>query len=150
MIFQSMKMAWESVISNKLRTFLTMLGIIIGVLALVVLVSIVSGATSRVTDVISSMGTDKLQVSVFDDSGKPLKMKDMEDISALPGVRAAAPLSQDMGATVKSGKNSASLPAEGGSNPRTKRITPRWRSSTGPSRRTFSEPPTPRRRWERP
>ena len=30
MIFQSMKMAWHAVVSNKLRSFLTMLGIIIG------------------------------------------------------------------------------------------------------------------------
>lgn len=112
MIFQSMKMAWESVISNKLRTFLTMLGIIIGVLALVVLVSIVTGATSQVTDVISSMGTDKLQISIFDDGGKPLKIKDMDDIAALPGVRAAAPLSQDV-VTVKAGKKSGSVQVTG-------------------------------------
>ena len=35
MILQSLKMAWKSVISNKMRSFLTMLGIIIGVIALV-------------------------------------------------------------------------------------------------------------------
>lgn len=50
MIFQSMKMAWHAVVSNKLRSFLTMLGIIIGVVALIVLVSIANGATSSVTD----------------------------------------------------------------------------------------------------
>ncbi len=55
MIFQSMKMAWHAVVSNKLRSFLTMLGIIIGVVALIVLVSIANGATSSVTDQISSM-----------------------------------------------------------------------------------------------
>ena len=41
MIAQSMKMAWKSISSNKMRSFLAMLGIIIGVISLVVLVSLV-------------------------------------------------------------------------------------------------------------
>lgn len=50
MIFQSMKMACTAILSNKLRSFLTMLGIIIGVTSLVVLVSLVKGATNSVTE----------------------------------------------------------------------------------------------------
>ena len=37
MILQAVKMAWKSIASNKMRSFLTMLGIIIGVMSLVVL-----------------------------------------------------------------------------------------------------------------
>ena len=55
MIFQSFKMAWKSIASSKMRSFLTMLGIIIGVFSLVVLVSLVNGATSSITDTISSL-----------------------------------------------------------------------------------------------
>ena len=43
---QSLRMAIKSISGNKLRAFLTMLGIIIGVMALVILVSLVNGATS--------------------------------------------------------------------------------------------------------
>lgn len=43
MILQSVKMAWKAVLSNKMRSFLTMLGIIIGVMSLVVLVSLAGG-----------------------------------------------------------------------------------------------------------
>ena len=50
MIFQSLKMAWSAITSNKMRSFLTMLGIIIGVMSLVVLVSIANSATTSVTD----------------------------------------------------------------------------------------------------
>ena len=82
MIRQSVKMAWKAISSNKMRSFLTMLGIIIGVLALVVLVSLVSGATSSVNDQISSMGTNRLQVSIADDKDKPLKLTDLEELAA--------------------------------------------------------------------
>ena len=79
MIFQSMKMAWHAVVSNKLRSFLTMLGIIIGVVALIVLVSIANGATSSVTDQISSMGSSYLTVTITDDKGNPLRLKELSD-----------------------------------------------------------------------
>ena len=51
-MIMSFKMALRSISSNKLRAVLTMLGIIIGVMALVVLVSLVNGATSSVTDAV--------------------------------------------------------------------------------------------------
>ena len=47
MIFQSIKKAWNSIASNKMRSFLTMLGIIIGVASLIVLVSIADGAIRK-------------------------------------------------------------------------------------------------------
>lgn len=70
----SFKMAIRSIGSNKMRAILTMLGIIIGVMALVVLVSLVNGATSSVTDTISSLGSNLLTVTVSDDKGSPITM----------------------------------------------------------------------------
>ena len=46
-MIQAFKMAMKSISGNKFRAFLTMLGIIIGVMALVILVSLVSGATGH-------------------------------------------------------------------------------------------------------
>ena len=94
MIQQSVKMAWKSISSNKMRSFLTMLGIIIGVLALVVLVSLVSGATSSVNEQISSIGTNLLEVSVLDDKGNPLKLDDVEELTKQEEIKEAAPLAQ--------------------------------------------------------
>jgi len=94
MFRQSMKMAWESIKSNKMRSFLTMLGIIIGVLALVVLVSIVNGATSSITDSITSMGSDSLTVTVSDDKGKPLDLDDLEELNELEEVQSISPAAQ--------------------------------------------------------
>ena len=70
----SFKMALRSIGANKLRAVLTMLGIIIGVMALVVLVSLVNGATTSVTDAVSGLGTSMLTVSISDDKGMPLDL----------------------------------------------------------------------------
>lgn len=93
MIFQSMKMAWHAVVSNKLRSFLTMLGIIIGVVALIVLVSIANGATSSVTDQISSMGSSYLTVTITDDKENPLRLSELSDFSEPEEVDEVAPVS---------------------------------------------------------
>ena len=74
----SLKMALRSISSNKMRAALTMLGIIIGVLALVVLVSLVNGATSSVTDAVSSLGNSLVTVTINDDKGKPVTLTDLE------------------------------------------------------------------------
>ncbi len=71
----SFKMALRSISSNKMRAALTMLGIIIGVMALVVLVSLVNGATSSVTVAVSGLGTSMLTVSISDDKGMPLDLE---------------------------------------------------------------------------
>ena len=78
-LFRSVPMALKSISGNKLRAFLTMLGIIIGVMALVILVSLVNGATGTVTDTIASLGTNLLTVEISDDKGDPVSMEDLEE-----------------------------------------------------------------------
>ncbi len=94
MIGQSVKMAWKSIVSNKMRSFLTMLGIIIGVLSLVVLVSLVSGTRDSVNQQISSMGSNLLTVSVQDDKGNPLKLSDVAEFADEDEIEATAPVAQ--------------------------------------------------------
>ena len=74
----SLKMALRSIGSSKMRSLLTMLGIIIGVMALVVLVSLVNGATNSVTDAVSSLGSSMITVTVSDDKGKPVLPETLE------------------------------------------------------------------------
>ena len=71
---QALKMAMKSIAGNKFRAFLTMLGIIIGVMALVILVSLVNGATGTVTDTIAKLGSDVMTVKISDDKGKPVTL----------------------------------------------------------------------------
>ena len=87
----SFKMALRSISANKLRAVLTMLGIIIGVMALVVLVSLVNGATSSVTDAVSGLGTSMLTVSVSDDKGLPLDLETVNSWTNKDGIGLVAP-----------------------------------------------------------
>ena len=87
----SFKMALRSISSNKLRAALTMLGIIIGVMALVVLVSLVNGATSSVTDAVSGLGTSMLTVSISDDKGMPLDLDTVNGYMEEDGIGLVAP-----------------------------------------------------------
>ena len=61
-MLQSFKMALKSIWGNKLRSFLTMLGIIIGVASVIILVSIVNGYMSYMVESFSSMGVNQITV----------------------------------------------------------------------------------------
>lgn len=98
MLIQSIKMALKSILSNKMRSFLTMLGVIIGVFSLVVLVSLVSGATGSITDTINELGTDQVDVDISDVRGLPISLEELQtDIAGLESVRAAAPYTYGVG-----------------------------------------------------
>jgi len=90
-LFRSVPMALKSISGNKLRAFLTMLGIIIGVMALVILVSLVNGATGTVTDTISSLGTNLLTVRISDDKGEPLSLDELGDWAENENIGLIAP-----------------------------------------------------------
>lgn len=57
-------MAFSSILSSKMRSFLTMLGIIIGIMAVIVLVSLMNGLTGQVTDTFQEIGTTTINVSI--------------------------------------------------------------------------------------
>ncbi|MDB4916270.1 MAG: multidrug transporter substrate-binding protein [Gemmatimonadetes bacterium] len=58
-----LKLAWQSILKNKMRTLLTMLGIVIGVGAVIVMVAVGHGAQSQIEASISSLGTNLIIVS---------------------------------------------------------------------------------------
>ena len=91
-MIQSFKMALKSISGNKMRSFLTMLGIIIGVMALVILVSLVNGTTSSVTDTINSLGSNMVGVTVSNDYGNPVRKEDLDEWVKRPNIGYAAPI----------------------------------------------------------
>ncbi len=113
-MIMSLKMALRSIGSNKLRAVLTMLGIIIGVMALVVLVSLVNGATQSVTDRMASLGSNYVQAYVWGGRGKePLTLEELNDWAQNePLIEEVAPQSAN-GALAKYGSKSQNMTVVG-------------------------------------
>ena len=111
----SFLMAWASLIANKLRSLLTMLGIIIGVAAVIALVSIGNGVKQDIEDSISSLGSNLLVVlpgaprtpgaRSSQGSMKSLKISDYEAIAKLEGVKAASPMTNGSYVVIYQNKN---------------------------------------------
>ena len=101
---QSIQMAFKSIMGNKMRSFLTMLGIIIGVVAVVVLVSIGQGANQSVSESIQKMGTNLLSVNINMRRNNPINLDRVNEMRKLEGVAQASPVSNSSG-TLKAGLN---------------------------------------------
>lgn len=76
---ESFKMALKSIWGNKMRSFLTMLGIIIGVASVIILVSIVNGYMATVVESFASMGVNQISVNVTNLASRSLDVDDMYD-----------------------------------------------------------------------
>lgn len=63
-ISESAKFAWRGITANKARSALTMLGVLIGVAAVIILVAVGTGASASVTNTLNSLGTNTDRKSV--------------------------------------------------------------------------------------
>ena len=92
MFRESVSMALDNIRNNKVRSFLTLLGIMIGVMAVITLITTVSGVSGTITSSFSSMGVGTLTVTV---SGSDLKTgvtpEDLAVITALESVDGVSP-----------------------------------------------------------
>ena len=80
-ILESLELALKNIVSSKTRTVLTMLGIIIGVAAVIVIVGLGNGLEQYVTDSFSDMGTNTLTVTVMSrGSTRTLSVDEMYEI----------------------------------------------------------------------
>lgn len=99
-LINTFKEAIKNIISNKLRSILTMLGLIIGIMSVILLVGIGTGATSNVTSEVQSLGTGTLTVSIDSDSGS-LEYENLDDISEITNIEAVAPYKNVSGTVSK-------------------------------------------------
>ena len=86
-MFESISQALHGVFSHKMRSFLTMLGIIIGISSVIIMMSLGSSLTAVMNDTFSSMGTNSISVSgKWEREGGNWRMlheMDMADLAAL-------------------------------------------------------------------
>ena len=84
MLRENIKMSWENILANKMRSFLTVLGIIIGVMAVITLVTVMQSAASEVTSQFEALGAGTVSVRA---GGTPLKrglsQSDLREIAAI-------------------------------------------------------------------
>jgi putative ABC transport system permease protein len=102
MLFEAIKLALQSIRRNALRSFLTVLGIVIGVGAVIAMVTIGNGTTAKITADLAKLGSNLLFVSPgqfgpgrASSEARPFNARDVEALrSQLGGVRAVAPVAQ--------------------------------------------------------
>lgn len=102
MIYQSFKMAVKAIAGNKMRSFLTILGVVIGVVAIVVLVSIGQGANSSVVESIEGMGTNLITANINARRMNPIDLDSLNELAQNEAISYVAPISSVSG-TVKAG-----------------------------------------------
>lgn len=105
-ILESVKIAWKGIMSNKVRSLLTMLGVIIGVAAVISLVSVGQGVTSDITASLEDMGTNLITVSGMRNLGGKLEMDDIEPLEDSEYIAAAVPSLSKSYVTIKYGSES--------------------------------------------
>lgn len=114
MIWNSLIIALKQMERNLMRSFLTVLGVVIGVSAVITMVSLGNGATKAVSDQIASLGSNLLIVmpgqrfgaSRAGASAPSFKISDADAIrSQITGLKAVAPAASDSVTVVSEGKN---------------------------------------------
>ncbi|WP_334073663.1 MULTISPECIES: ABC transporter permease [Paenibacillus] len=112
-LYQSIKMALKSILGNKVRSFLTMLGIIIGVSSVITLVSVGQGTTSSITEQLEGLGTDLLTVNIMGRGATTsLTYEEVKSLTGIEGIKTVSPVINGS-ATVKKGTTNDTYTIEG-------------------------------------
>jgi hypothetical protein len=110
-ITELIKIALLSVWSNKVRSFLTMLGIIIGISSVIILVGMGNGTKQKVSDQISSLGTNLITVNVTRNRFS-ISDEELEELKAKPGIKEIAPQISSSNVNIKAGSKSSTTTVE--------------------------------------
>jgi putative ABC transport system permease protein len=106
------KVALSSVWSNKMRSFLTMLGIIIGISSVIILVGLGEGTKKQITEQIEKLGTNLITVSITGNRTKAITPEEVEELKTKPGIKEIAPDLAQNGVSLKAGDKTYSTNLE--------------------------------------
>lgn len=109
-VTQLFKIALYSVWSNKVRSFLTMLGIIIGISSVIILVGMGEGTKQTVSEEISSLGTNLITVSLTKTAN--ISNQELTELKTKPGIKEVAPQISSSNVNVKAGSKSSTTTIE--------------------------------------
>ncbi|QUY47821.1 ABC transporter permease [Serratia plymuthica] len=115
----AIRMAWRSLLGHRVRALLSMLGIIIGIAAVVSSIAIGEGARRNILDEISRLGTSTLEIrpglgweKTRPDFERSLSLRDVTLLSTLPYVDSVSPVASAQVLAVREGKQ-VQLPVMG-------------------------------------
>lgn len=109
MIYETFREAVQNIWSNKFRTFLTMLGIIIGVTAVIVIVGLGNGMTQSIASSFADLGTNIISVQVMGYGSRSVEVEDVYSlVDAHPDLFEAVSPTASINGTVKVGTTSYS------------------------------------------
>lgn len=106
-LFENIKSALKNVMGNKMRTMLTMLGIIIGIAAVIAITSIGNGSQKAIEDQFDSLGVGRMTVSLRSNSPRnmfesdALTLDDYELLKSCPGIKYITPTYSSSNFSVK-------------------------------------------------
>ena len=105
------KMAFDSIITSKMRAFLTMLGIIIGIAAVIILVSLMNGLTGQMTSMFEEMGTTTITANINPRAAtRTIEPEDVwELVEANPELLSDASPTVSLGGILKAGSGDDSI-----------------------------------------
>lgn len=101
----TIKIAWKNIVSNRLRSGLTILGLVIGIASVIILVGIGNGASRSVQSQVASLGTDIITVQISD-SDSALSYEEVSGLKGVEGVAEVSPY-QMLSATLSSGSDTS-------------------------------------------
>ncbi|WP_138207410.1 ABC transporter permease [Haloimpatiens lingqiaonensis] len=111
-IIRLFKMAIKSIWTNKMRSFLTMLGIIIGISSVIVLVGMGEGTKQQVQSQIEKLGTNLITVNIVGKRTKSFTDEEIAELKSKPGIKEIAPLFTQNNIDVKAGSKSTNTSVE--------------------------------------
>ena len=105
-LFESFRLAFNGLRANKMRSFLTMLGVIIGVGAVIALVSVGTGASQEVTTQVEALGSNLVIVMPASARGRDLRVEDAATIEErVAGVAHAVPSLRESATVIWTGRS---------------------------------------------
>lgn len=106
------KMALSSVWNNKMRSFLTMLGIIIGISSVIILVGMGQGTQKQVSDQIEKLGTNLITVNIMGNRTPTITDAELADLKTKPGIKEIAPTISQGNVNIKNGDTTSTTTLE--------------------------------------
>lgn len=106
------RMALASVWSNKMRSFLTMLGIIIGISSVIILVGMGQGTQKQISDQIEKLGTNLITINITGRRTPTISDSELADLKTKPGIKEIAPQLSSGSVNIKAGDKTGTTSLE--------------------------------------